>query len=111
MEKVWDTFKEVSDEYSYVNERMVRAKDLALKYINAVVCRVHSIGLMLGDKPVLVTQNLNELVYFTKIGQHEPIEKLGIEGLYDLCSQIRQQHLVKEWGDPDFDEEEKEKEK
>ena len=106
MRRIWNSFSEVKRNYDYVGSSIKCAKEYALKYMVAYVSEIHSVGVMLGDKPVLLTLQENEPVYYTKIGQFGKVSDLGIESIYDLCQQLKQQHLVKEWGDPDFDDNE-----
>jgi hypothetical protein len=104
MEKIFDSFGEVDRDYGYAKEYMERAKASALKYIKVYVAKVHSVGLMVGDKPALLTLRNDNPVYYTKLGCSDYVSDLPIEAIYDVCKQLKQQHLVKEWGDPDFDD-------
>lgn len=108
MKRIWNSFSEVDREYGYANEYINRAKETAISYLKAYLLAIHSIGVMLGDKPVLLSLVEDDVVYYAAIGKSTPACELSSEQLYDLCKQLKQQHLVLEYGEPDPEEEQTE---
>ena len=100
---IYNTFKDVERNHDYANEYISEARERAIKYITDVITEVGSIGAMIDNQPALfVLERLNgeeKIIFYYKIGQRRELSILGIEELYDICKQVRKQHLVVEYGD------------
>lgn len=100
---IYNTFKDVERNYGYAQEYIKDARERAVKYINDVIEVAGSVGAMIDNQPaLLVRENLNgesKVIFYFKVGQRRELSILGIEELYDICKQVRKQHLAEEYGD------------
>lgn len=99
--KIYSSLKEVNREYSYAQENIKRAMNCGLSYLKDVLRVVHSMNVSIGGEPALLTIQNDEIVYYYRVDASIPITTLTFDGLLDMCIEVHEQHLVKEWKEDD----------
>lgn len=107
---IWRNFADVERYYGYAQQYIKEARETAIKYLSDVAAEAGSFGAMIDNKPALfVREKLNDeekVIFYFTIGQRRELSILSVEELYEICKQVRQQRLVKEYGDDDEEKKE-----
>lgn len=95
--KIYSSIKEVEGEYNYAKERIKTATICGLSYLKDVLRVMHSINVSIDGKPALLTMQNGEIVYYHRVDYSIPITTVDIDVTLEICRQVHEQHLVKEW--------------
>lgn len=108
---IYSSFESINRRYGYIHESMEEIKKSMLEYLHDAVeevgviivqynSKMAHLAIRIEDKgktkqyPILIDKNLGETW----------CSELSFETCYDICRQVREMHLFKEWGDPEDEE-------
>ena len=106
---IYSSFKDVERELGYAQQYANSAKDRMVLYIKDIIYEVYTVNLTVGGVPVMIIRKKDDVYIVRSLGMKgtSPIDNETYETLHDICKQLHDLHLVKEWGE-DEDPEKKE---
>jgi hypothetical protein len=107
---IYSSFKDVERDLGYVQQYVSSAKDRMVSYIKDIIDEVYTVNLTIGGAPVMIIRKKDGVYIVRSLGMKgmSPIDDVSYETLLDICMQLHDLHLVKEWGedeDPETKEE------
>lgn len=108
---VYTTFESINRRYGHIHESMEDIKKSMLEYLHDAV---EEVGVMLVQHEGSVVHLASRIANKEEEKKHPFLigknmkevwcSDLNFETCYDICKQVREMHLFKEWGDPEDEE-------